>query len=55
MSNIIAALIITVYVLFGIRLEEKKLYIEYGESYKEYSQKVPKLIPRIITIKKGSV
>ena len=47
LNNLIAAAIITAYVLFGIRLEEKKLYLEYGESYKEYAKKVPKLIPYI--------
>lgn len=52
LSNLFAAIIITVYVLFGIRLEEKKLYLEYGESYKEYSRNVPKLIPRTLRIYK---
>lgn len=46
MSNLIAAIIITVYVLFGIRLEEKKLRLQFGEAYMEYAKKVPKLIPK---------
>ena len=45
MSNIIAATTITMYVLIGMRLEEKKLKIQFGESYIEYVKKVPKLIP----------
>lgn len=46
MSNLIAAIIITLYVLLGIRLEEKKLELQFGSTYIEYAKKVPKLIPR---------
>jgi methanethiol S-methyltransferase len=45
-SNFIAATIITVYVLFGIRLEEKKLRLQFGNSYAEYAKRVPGLIPK---------
>jgi protein-S-isoprenylcysteine O-methyltransferase Ste14 len=45
--NLIAVIVITTYVLFGVELEEKKLKLEFGEAYKEYSKKVPRLIPRI--------
>ena len=45
LSNLIAAASLTIYVLIGIELEEKQLLLEYGEEYKIYSQKVPKLIP----------
>ncbi|MDB5200337.1 MAG: hypothetical protein JWO92_2300 [Chitinophagaceae bacterium] len=45
LSNLIAAVVITVYVLIGIKLEEQKLFLEYGEEYEAYSKKVPKLIP----------
>lgn len=45
-SNVIAATIITMYVLIGIRLEEKKLKLQFGESYTDYVKKVPKLIPK---------
>jgi protein-S-isoprenylcysteine O-methyltransferase Ste14 len=41
----ISNLIITVYTLIGIRLEESKLITEFGESYRLYKEKVPKLIP----------
>lgn len=41
----IANVIITVYTLIGIELEEKKLEAEFGPQYKAYKQKVPKLIP----------
>ncbi len=45
MSNLIAAIIITLYVLLGIKLEEKKLVLEYGDSYIKYAKKVSMLIP----------
>lgn len=46
-SNLIAAAALTIYVLIGIELEERKLYIEYGEEYRWYAQQVPKLIPKL--------
>jgi methanethiol S-methyltransferase len=42
---LIADTIITLYTLIAIRFEEDKLVKEYGKSYKEYQQRVPKLIP----------
>ena len=51
MNNLIAAIIIAVYVQFGIRLEEKKLRLQFGKSYIEYSKKVPGLIPRLRILK----
>ena len=45
--NLIAAAAITVYVLIGIKWEEKKLFLEYGEEYRLYSKRVPKLFPKI--------
>jgi methanethiol S-methyltransferase len=44
---LIADTIITLYTLIAIRFEEDKLVKEYGKSYKEYQQRVPKLIPSI--------
>lgn len=46
-NNLIAVLIITVYVLIGIKYEERKLLVEFGESYRKYQLTVPKLIPRL--------
>jgi len=46
LAHLLACLIITIYVVVGIRLEERKLYIEYGTAYRDYAAKVPKLIPR---------
>jgi protein-S-isoprenylcysteine O-methyltransferase Ste14 len=36
-----------VYLYIGIKLEEKKLLLEYGEKYLEYKKKVPALFPKI--------
>lgn len=45
-SLLVAFTIITVYTLAAIRLEEKKLAAEFGESYKVYQQQVPMILPR---------
>lgn len=47
LSNLIACIVIQGYVLIGIRLEEKKLNLEYGKEYKDYVAKVPKLFPSL--------
>ena len=45
LNNLIAVIIITGYVLVGIRLEEKKLLIDFGNMYADYMNRVPMLIP----------
>lgn len=45
LNNLIAVSIITGYVLIGIRLEEKKLLIEFGNLYVDYIFQVPMLVP----------
>ena len=45
LSLLVANIIITVYTLIGIELEEKKLIAEFGERYIKYRKKVPKLFP----------
>lgn len=37
--------IITAYTLLALRLEEKKLVLQFGEAYKTYQQTVPPIIP----------
>ena len=44
-SLLISNLIITIYTLIGIELEEKKLEGEFGKEYAHYKQMVPKLFP----------
>jgi protein-S-isoprenylcysteine O-methyltransferase Ste14 len=46
-SFFIAAIIITIYTLIGLRFEEHKLIKEFGDDYLEYQKKVPKLIPKL--------
>ena len=46
LSNFISLVVITIYVLLGIRLEEKKLISQFGSHYLEYAKKVPMLVPR---------
>ncbi|MDQ2719118.1 MAG: isoprenylcysteine carboxylmethyltransferase family protein [Bacteroidota bacterium] len=45
LNNLIAAVLLTVYVLIGINFEEKKLVKEFGKKYEEYIYRVPMLIP----------
>ena len=45
LSLLIANTIITIYTLIGIELEERKLIAEFGDAYREYKRKVPKLLP----------
>ena len=46
LSLLIANSIITIYTLIAIPLEERKLLKEFGDSYKKYSETVPRIIPR---------
>ena len=41
-----SAIIITLYLIIGSRLEERKLVACYGEAYRDYQRHVPALIPR---------
>jgi protein-S-isoprenylcysteine O-methyltransferase Ste14 len=43
--QLLSTLMITLYLVFGSRLEEKKLVKLYGESYQAYCNKVPGLVP----------
>jgi protein-S-isoprenylcysteine O-methyltransferase Ste14 len=42
---LVASLAVTVYVVIGSRLEERKLIAAFGESYVRYRERVPGLIP----------
>ena len=53
LKNLIAMIIITGYVLVGIRLEEKKLLIEFGKAYADYMNRVPMLIPYLKILKQN--
>lgn len=44
-TDIIVNTLLTIYVIIGTMLEEKKLVLEFGETYIRYKQEVPMLIP----------
>jgi len=46
-TTLISAGCILIYLPIGIMLEERKLILKFGDSYKEYRKKVPALIPTI--------
>lgn len=46
-AHLFFALLMTVYILIGIRLEERDLVTYHGERYSEYSKQVPMLVPRL--------
>lgn len=43
---LVTAVIITLYIMIGSRLEEIKLIEEFGEQYRAYRRRVPALLPR---------
>ena len=45
MTDIIVNTVLTVYIIIGTKLEEKKLVLEFGETYIKYQKEVPMLIP----------
>ncbi len=47
LKNLGTVIIIITYTLIGIRFEEQKLVARFGEAYREYQQKVAKIIPGI--------
>jgi methanethiol S-methyltransferase len=44
-KNLLACVVITLYTVWGARLEEKKLAAQFGEKYAIYKKRVPMLIP----------
>lgn len=44
-SLLISNCIITIYTLVGIRFEEEKLILEFGDQYLQYKKEVPMIIP----------
>jgi methanethiol S-methyltransferase len=44
-ADIIVNAVLTIYVVIGTLLEERKLVIEFGDSYVRYQNEVPMLIP----------
>jgi methanethiol S-methyltransferase len=46
-ANAIACLLITLYTIIGIHIEEQKLVLEFGEAYRNYQQQVSMLLPKL--------
>jgi hypothetical protein len=46
-AGLVTSIVLTLYLLAGTLLEERKLVMEYGEEYEQYRREVPMLIPRI--------
>ena len=44
-AHLIFALVVTVYTLIAIQLEERDLIADHGEDYKNYRRRVPMIIP----------
>jgi protein-S-isoprenylcysteine O-methyltransferase Ste14 len=45
MADIVVNIVLTVYIIIGTVLEEKKLVLEFGETYIQYQKEVPMIIP----------
>ena len=45
MADIVVNILLTVYIIIGTVLEEKKLVLEFGETYIQYQKEVPMIIP----------
>jgi protein-S-isoprenylcysteine O-methyltransferase Ste14 len=44
-ADLVVNTLLTIYIIIGTFLEEKKLVLEFGDSYIKYQQEVPMLIP----------
>ena len=49
MMDLVVNTLLTLYVLIGTWLEERKLVLEFGEAYLRYQRQVPMLIPFAIS------
>ena len=47
LNHLLANIVITVYTLIGIKLEERKLISSFGDDYLEYKKCVPMIVPRL--------
>jgi protein-S-isoprenylcysteine O-methyltransferase Ste14 len=52
MIDLEVTIVLTIYVIIGTKLEEKKLMLEFGELYAAYQHEVPMLVPSVNLLKK---
>lgn len=45
-AGLVASLVLTVYLLVGTWLEERKLVSQFGDAYRDYQRYAPRFIPR---------
>ena len=53
--NLVSILCVFVYLIVGIRLEENKLFEEFGEEYLKYKSKVPSVIPDVVGLLRKNI
>jgi methanethiol S-methyltransferase len=46
-GHLLFAVMMTAYILVGVRLEERDLVAQFGATYEQYRQRVPMLMPRV--------
>jgi len=52
-ATVVTNIILTVYLIVGAHLEERKLAMKYGQKYRTYQEKVPMFIPCKFSKSKG--
>lgn len=54
-SRLVLAAAMTLYVLFGVRIEERDLVATLGDEYRRYQQRVPRLLPGLTRLRRPMV